>query len=124
MLFTSQIFFLLLAITFLLYYIPILRKCQVYILIIASLFFYAYFKPILLILLLASIFLNATGSYVIFYGRNNHKKLILTACVSINLVLLAFFKYSPLIAGTFFDTNGPIGLFLLTIPLPIGISFF
>jgi alginate O-acetyltransferase complex protein AlgI len=96
----------------------------VYILIFASLVFYAYFKPVLLILLLVSILINSVGSYFIFYGNLKHKTLLLFSCVSLNLFLLAFFKYSPLIATTFFDTSGSVGLFLLTIPLPIGISFF
>jgi alginate O-acetyltransferase complex protein AlgI len=124
MLFTSQIFFLLLSITFILYYLPFVRKYQIYILIFSSLIFYAYFKPILLLLLLASIFLNTIGSYYIYYSTSTHRKSILAICVTLNLAILAFFKYTPLFSRTFFDANSSIGLFLLTIPLPIGISFF
>src|SRR5258708_6685406 len=41
-----------------------------------------------------------------------------------NLLVLIFFKYSPLLANTFFRESGSVGEFLLTMPLPIGISFF
>ena len=125
MLFTSQIFVLLIAVTFFLYYLRQLQQLQIYILIISSLIFYAYFKPILLLLLLISIFLNTLGSYNIYFGQHRHRKSILAACVTLNLLILAFFKYSPLFAHTFIkDSDNSIGSFLLTIPLPIGISFF
>lgn len=124
MLFTSQIFLVLLIFTFVLYYLPVLSRLQVYILIISSLIFYSYFQPALLILLLASILLNTVGSYFIFHGSSGYRKLILASCVAVNLLLLAFFKYSPLFSATFFGPESSIGMFLLTIPLPIGISFY
>jgi alginate O-acetyltransferase complex protein AlgI len=124
MLFTSQIFFLLLALTFFVYYTPFFKRFQIHILVLSSLIFYSYFRPVLLFLLIFSIFLNALGSYYVYYGKAGNKKVILAACVTSNLLLLAFFKYSPLLATTFFDTQESIGSFLLTIPLPIGISFF
>lgn len=42
----------------------------------------------------------------------------------LNLIILCFFKYSPLIGDTFFLSTSDIGSFLISIPLPIGISFF
>jgi alginate O-acetyltransferase complex protein AlgI len=44
--------------------------------------------------------------------------------ISANLGILAFYKYSPLFAKTFFLPGNSIGEFLISIPLPIGISFF
>jgi alginate O-acetyltransferase complex protein AlgI len=44
--------------------------------------------------------------------------------VIVNLATLSFFKYSPLFSKTFLNTTDGIGEFLLSIPLPIGISFF
>ncbi|AFC32975.1 membrane bound O-acyl transferase MBOAT family protein [Paenibacillus mucilaginosus 3016] len=52
MLFNSWEFFVLLLITFGLYYIPALQKLQIPILIAASLVFYGYHQPVLLLLLL------------------------------------------------------------------------
>jgi alginate O-acetyltransferase complex protein AlgI len=53
-----------------------------------------------------------------------HRKLYAIFGVVLNLSILLFFKYSPLFANTFFKSSDTIGDFLLTIPLPIGISFF
>ena len=124
MLFTSQIFFVLLAVTFILYYVPLVKQFQIYILVISSLIFYGYFNPVLLLLLLVSILLNTTGSYFIYYGNFKFNKIVLYTCVTSNLLILIFFKYSPLFVKTLFVTNSSVGQFLLTIPLPLGISFF
>lgn len=124
MLFNSLVFAELLFITFILYYQKWLLKYQVLILIIASLVFYAYTNPALLILLLFSAGINVASSYYVAYGNTANRKLIATAGVVFNLTVLAFFKYSPLIAKSLFPETSSVGEFLLTIPLPIGISFY
>jgi alginate O-acetyltransferase complex protein AlgI len=124
MLFNSVIFLELLFITFILYYQKWLLKYQVIVLIISSLIFYAYTNPYLLILLLFSACINVISSYYVAYGSINNRKLIATAGVIFNLSILAFFKYSPLISKSLFSTTSSVGEFLLTIPLPIGISFY
>ena len=128
MLFNSFPFFVLLVITFIVYYFPVkfFRKgnTQLLILIFASVIFYGYFKPSLLILLAFSGAVNVTTSYFVNYGVPKYRLLLASLGVVVNLTILAFFKYSPLIATSFFDTKEGLGAFLLTIPLPIGISFF
>ena len=122
MLFNSFSFFIFFIITFIVYYLPFFKKNQVSILIIASLIFYAFENPWLLCLLFASVIINSFMSYYVVFS--NYKRLLLTLGVIFNLALLAFFKYSNLIAVSFFDVNHSFGSFLLSIPLPIGISFF
>ncbi len=122
--FTSFIFVLLLLLTFTLYYLPFLRKWQIQILIISSLLFYAYHQPELVFLLLFSISVNVVSSYLIVYGNPRFKKRYAIAGVVINLFILIFFKYGPLVSRSFFSSANPVGEFLLTMPLPIGISFF
>lgn len=124
MLFNSTAFIILLLITFFAYYIPKLYKYQVPILIISSLFFYGYYKPILVLLLVFSAVINTFTSYYIVYGKIKKKKTLAVFGVFLNLLILAFFKYSPLFSRTFFFETSSIGEFLITIPLPIGISFF
>ena len=124
MLFTNLSFFVLLAVTFIFYYLPAFRKLQVFILVAASFVFYAYHTPLLLLLLIFSITLNAVTSYQVYFGKQQSQKAYATAGVVINLALLAFFKYSPLVSKMFFSTGSIVGDFLLNIPLPIGISFF
>ena len=122
MLFNSFSFLILLFITFSVYYLPCFKRFQLSILIISSLIFYAYENPWLLCLLFTSVLINSYLSYYVVFGR--FKKQIVTLGVIFNLSILAFFKYSPLFAVTFFDINHSFGSFLLSIPLPIGISFF
>src|SRR6478672_5584318 len=102
MLFNSSVFLILLAITFIVYYQKWLLKFQVLILISSSLIFYAYNNPYLLILLLFSAGINVTSSYYVAYGNPVNRKAIATAGVVFNLLVLAFFKYSPLIARSLF----------------------
>src|SRR5688572_8469443 len=114
MLFTSPEFLILLVTTFALYYLPVLKKYQVPILIVSSLCFYGYYIPALLLLLLFSLVVNATASYLVYFKDIEHKKTVATLGVVINLLLLAFFKYSPLFANTFLPEDSSIGHFLIT----------
>lgn len=124
MLFNSFPFLLLLIVTFALYYLPILIRQQVFILVVSSLIFYSYNDPVLVLLLLFSCTINILASYYVVYGKPNRRKAIAIAGVAVNLAVLFFFKYSPLFSRTFFSEKSSIGEFLLSIPLPIGISFF
>jgi alginate O-acetyltransferase complex protein AlgI len=128
MLFNSFPFFVLLIITFIFYYLPFTffkkGNTQLLVLIIASIIFYGYFKPSLIFLLAFSGAVNVIASYFVCYGLPRFRLVFASAGVVVNLVVLAFFKYSQLIAASFFNTDQGIGAFLVTIPLPIGISFF
>lgn len=124
MLFNSFEFIGLFLVTFALYYFPRFSKMQIGILIASSLIFYAYYKPALLLLLLLSAGINILISYRVVFGQEKRKKLLATTGVACNLLILAFFKYGPLISLTLFEPESSIGDFLLTIPLPIGISFY
>lgn len=128
MLFTSLPFFILLAVTFLLFYLPVLRRWQTLILITASFSFYAWGEPVLLLLLLISIFINAETSYRVLHQTSaGARRLWATVGVSANLVVLLFYKYGPLVAQTLpLDSTDvdSFGHWLVTLPLPIGISFF
>ena len=128
MLFTSLAFFVLLALTFIVYYLPLpfFKKAntQLLVLILASVIFYGYYSPKLLLLLAFSGAVNVVTSYYVGMGHPKYRMLMASAGVIINLSVLAFFKYSPLIATTFFNSANGIGRFLLTVPPPIGISFF
>lgn len=124
MLFTSLEFITLALLTFWLYYLPVLCRWQVPILITASLTFYAYNQLNLLWLLLLSVSINIIASYYVVYGSPAWQKLIATGGVMSNLIILCFFKYSPLLAYTFLPVEAGVGAWLIGLPLPIGISFF
>ncbi len=125
MLFTSFPFLVLVLITVLLYYLPPFRRWQPLLIILASFVFYSWESPYLLTLLVVSIVINVVTSYLIARGDPARQKFWAVMGVVLNLGVLLFFKYSPMFAKTFFGgDHGTIGHFLMTIPLPIGISFF
>lgn len=128
MLFNSLQFVGLLLATLCLYYVPAARRFQIHTLIVASFVFYAHENPPLLLLLLASILINAGSSYrVMISATAGGRRGWAVFGVSANLAILAFFKYGPLFARTLHLPTGEpdsIGAFLVQLPLPIGISFF
>lgn len=124
MLFNSFEFIGLLLVTLVIFYSFRSKKNQVSVLVVSSLLFYAYSSASLLLLLLFSAAINILTSYHVVYGKEKNRKSLATFGVIANLSVLAFFKYSPLFAHTFFPEGSTVGDFLLLIPLPIGISFY
>lgn len=113
--------FFFLPISLMLYYaVPF--KAKNYILLLASLIFYAWGEPIYILLMIASTAVSyISGLFVIKFP--NKKKLFMICSVVINLLLLCFFKY----ANLFIDTTGALlgrSFSSLDIVLPIGISFY
>ena len=134
MLFNSYLFILLfLPLTIVIYYylVPLLNlkiipehKCRLIILLFASLFFYGYWNPKYIILILISILFNFfLGLRINSIEQSFKKKTLLIFGLVFNLALLAYFKYT-----NFFIEN--LEIFLNTsieweeIVLPIAISFF
>jgi alginate O-acetyltransferase complex protein AlgI len=124
---TSWPFVAFVAVTFALYYVPILRQWQVQILLLASLCFYGALQPQLLALLVVAVL----GTYFFVRVAISRRKLGLAAGIAFNLGLLAFFKYkflfidaaTPSSQALSYQDSGAID-WLLRLPLPIGISFF
>src|SRR5881227_1556972 len=120
MTFTSWHFGMFVAVVFGGYYLPALRRYQVQWLVIASLFFYGSGQPELLPLLALAV----VGTYLFLALALRNRRVWLPAGIVFNLALLAFFKYKFL----FIETTNLAGVgwvnFLLSLPLPIGISFF
>jgi alginate O-acetyltransferase complex protein AlgI len=120
--FTSWQFAVFVSAVFALYYLPFFRRCQVYVLVVASLYFYGAGQPELLALLALAVF----GTYFFLIKAMDRRIFWLPAGIAFNLSLLAFFKYKLL----FIDPSAPslsnIAALdvLLKLPLPIGISFF
>ena len=110
------------------YYSPFARKCQVLLLILASIGIYAYEAPVVLSLLLFSAALNAVASFLIFRVSTPRTRLICAAAgVALNLLILGFFKYNRLLfdlVGYELTGGGDLLRTVLMLPLPIGISFY
>lgn len=122
----SSLFFLciFLPVSLGLYYLIKNRTYRNVILILISLFFYAWGEPVWISILIVSTLINWFLALKISENKNNWKgKAALTLSVAENLLILVFFKYSGFIAE---NINLVIGsnIGLGSVGLPIGISFF
>jgi len=93
-------------------------------LVIASLFYYAWWKPEFLLLLLLSVSVNAVFGKLLCNGRLSRRAsgVALAAGIVFNLGLLGYFKYAMFFTQNLNDLFGA-GLTVPKIILPIGISF-
>ena len=92
---------------------------------IANLVFYGWGEPVYILLMLFSITLNYFAGLLVEKFRQQKKtaRKILAANITINLLLLGFFKYYDLFAATL-NLLPFLSLPLLNLTLPIGISFY
>lgn len=125
MLFSSISFlFSFLPITLFLYFI-VPKQLKNSVLLICSLFFYAWGEPVYVILMILSILFNyVAGLEMGQHARNPQKaKQNIIFAVTVNLLILGFFKYY----GFFIETLNAIfqsEIPYRELPLPIGISFY
>lgn len=125
MVFSSTVFLLFfLPGCLILYYFPIASKKRMYkncILLLASLFFYAWGEPVYLFLMLFTVLWGWIIGLLIDKGK--HRKGILLVGISFLIMALFFFKYLPfMIEQVSAVCYGKKVIYEL--PLPIGISFF
>jgi|SRR5271157_3872496 len=133
MLFTSPVFVFFTSSVAILYYFapnPLRHKeiFQPLFLTLASMVFYGWHSPMLVILLSTSLFVNGLASRYLLqpYREASTRRLILILGVAANLGALAFFKYASMLVSTFLPSSWVRGMtpFLREIPLPVGISFY
>ncbi|RGH36477.1 MBOAT family protein [Firmicutes bacterium AM41-5BH] len=125
MLFSSITFlFIFLPLTLLLYYLVPFRMKN-YVMLAASLIFYAWGEPVYIILMILSIILNYFCGQDIYEKRDNARamKMSLMFGVVMNLLILGFFKYYGLLMDTV-NAILPIDIPYRVLALPIGISFY
>ncbi len=127
MVFSSLLFMFRFLPVVLVLYFAAPRKVRNLILFVFSLFFYAWGEPRYVFLMLFSITMDYTMGRLISkfkeQGKLKKAKFALAFSVTVNLGILAFFKYADFIIGSI---NGGLGVSLPMpgVPLPIGISFF
>ena len=124
MVFSSMIFlWLFLPIVLILYFIC-KEKYRNYILLIASLIFYAWGEPKFVFVMLASIVCNWTLAILIDKSNENKRKQVyLSVAVFFNIGLLFVFKYLNFFVAQINKIES-INIIIRDIALPIGISFF
>lgn len=124
MLFNSYEYILyFLPITVFLFYfltLKVNKASAIWMLVMASLFFYGWWNPYYLALIIASIIVNYRLGLILYRHR---QRAVLAVGVGLNLGLLAYYKY----ANFFVDNINSVldaGITLETIILPLAISFF
>ncbi|QPJ65323.1 MAG: MBOAT family protein [Candidatus Nitrohelix vancouverensis] len=126
MLFSAPVFiFLFLPLTLLLFYSARKRN---FILLLASLFFYAWGENLFVILLLVSAGINyCIGLLIDDSQSETRRRVFLTAGICLNLIVLVVFKYAAFLIENLNSILLVFSLPALKLPsvhLPLGISFF
>ena len=123
MIFSSLVFlFAFLPIVLIFYYLSN-NKLKNIVLLLASLFFYAWGEPKYVFLMLGSIGFNYIFGLKVASDKVKKKKLWLIIAVISNISLLGIFKYSNFFIDNI-NSVFNINLNIPTIALPLGISFF
>ena len=127
MLFNSYLFiFAFLPFTFFIYFYLNNRKSTTIaksFLVLSSLFFYAWWNPLYLPLILGSMFFNYNLGKTLNRPKKISKKSILLLGILSNLALLGYFKYMDFFIENF-NFIFSIHIELLNLALPLAISFF
>ena len=120
------------SVLFLFYFLPIVlfvyyispKKIKNFILLVASLVFYAWGEPTYIVLMIFTIVLNYHMALVISESKSQSKrKRVLVEAIVIDLLILGYFKYY----GFFIDSINSIfstNIEVKQLALPVGISFY
>lgn len=124
MVFSSLVFlFVFLPVVLTLYYISS-KKYRNYLLLLASLFFYAWGEPTYVLIMLISIVINYFCGLLVEENRTEKmRKISLVFSIVFNITMLGVFKYSGFLVeniNNIFNSSIPVP----KIALPLGISFF
>jgi D-alanyl-lipoteichoic acid acyltransferase DltB (MBOAT superfamily) len=94
---------------------------------VASIFFYGYWNPVFVPLLVVSILFNyAAGRLLdpaVWNASPRARKAVLAGAITVNLAALAWYKYAGLLSSTFVALTG-LDVPVIDVLLPIGISFY
>ena len=128
MVFSSIIFLLYFLPLFLLVYHFIDRKYKNYLILFASIFFYAWGAPKFLFIIIGTTVLDFYIVNEIYKSSSEkRKKLFLSISVAIKIGLLAYFKYANFFVENLNSVMHSVGISQVewtSVALPIGISFY
>ena len=100
------------------------KDLQNYILLVASIIFYAWGEPSYLAIMIATVLVNYVGANYISRSRNStHRKILLALTICADLSVLFYFKYFNFMAeniNALFKAN----IDFIKVIMPIGISFY
>ena len=125
MLFSSLVFlFVFLPAVIVIYYISP-KKIRNLVLLVFSLFFYAYGEPKYIFIMLLSITINYTMGLLVdrYRKRKNIIRLLMFLTVAMNISIIGYYKYADFLIANV-NQLFRLNYELLNIIMPIGISFF
>ncbi len=93
------------------------------ILVVASLFYYAYWDPKYILVIITSIVFNFSFAYFISSCNGASRKALFIIGLLVNIASLVYFKYTGFMLSTI-NSIASTQLPILNIVMPIGISFF
>ena len=124
MVFSSVLFLFRFLPIFMICYFLVPQRMKNFILLLGSLFFYAWGEPVYVVLMLFSTLSDYIhGRLIEHYRGRAVANVLLVSSVIINLLMLGFFKYADFLIQTVNSIAGT-AIPLLNLPLPIGISFY
>ena len=128
MVFSSILFLLYFLPVFMLVYVLLPKKAKNYWALLVSILFYAWGAPNFLYVVLCTSILDFYLVRALYKSEKpQHKKILLTTSLVLNLGLLAYFKYANFFIENVNAALGSLGIEHLAwtqVALPIGISFF
>ena len=128
MVFSSSLFLLYFLPLFLITYYLVPRVLKNYVILISSIIFYAWGAPKFVFVVIGSVILDFYIIQTMHRNKNIlHKKLLLTLSLSINILLLLYFKYANFFVENVNAVLSDFGYHNVrwtAVALPIGISFY
>lgn len=123
--FSSLLFLFAFLPVFLLVYFAVPKKAKNLVLLLFSLFFYAWGEPIYIFLMLFNSMIDYLAGMLMerYQDSPKIKKAALLMSIVVNLSMLGFFKYADFFLGSINNWFG-FDIELLNVALPIGISFY
>jgi D-alanyl-lipoteichoic acid acyltransferase DltB (MBOAT superfamily) len=99
------------------------RDAAIGFLVLASMFFYAWWRPIYLLLIVGEICMNfLLGRALLAQQGRPRSRALITAAIALNIAILGYFKYTLFLVGVFDQLTGT-DYVVGAIILPLGISF-
>ena len=124
MVFSSSVFLLMFLPIVFIGNLLIKKQYSNYFLLLASLIFYAWGEPYLVLLMIVSVTLNWGIGIALGKTEGSIRKLFLIIGIICDLGILGYYKYAGFFAKTINSLIGEDFVPVLEIALPIGISFF
>jgi alginate O-acetyltransferase complex protein AlgI len=120
--FNSIVYFLFLIVVASIFFV-IPQKAQNLWILVSSCFFYYWYSSFFLVVLLIILILNYFFGIVIYKVQGGNRKMMLILAITVNILILSFYKYCAVLYKTFSSKAVPDNSFFSAIIVPLGLSY-